>query len=124
MPKGAKPGERRGGRIKGTPNKRTEKREQAMHEVAEKIFAALPDAFEGDAHALLMTLYKDTTQPLVIRLDAAKAAIGYEKPRLSNVDAKLDATLGHYESQPIPVEERHSDALESPAGPAAGSDPT
>lgn len=93
-----------------------------MHEVAEKIISVLPGAFEGDAHALLMMLYKDTTQPLDIRLDAAKAAIGYEKPRLSNVDAKLDGTLGHYESQPIPVEERHSDALEGPAGTAADGD--
>lgn len=122
MPKGAKPGERRGGRSKGTPNKRTEKREQAMQEAAEKISAALGAPFEGDAHALLMTLYKDTAQPLDIRLDAAKAAIGYEKPRLSSVDANIDGTLGHYESQPIPVEERHSDAVASAKGPAVSGD--
>jgi hypothetical protein len=47
---------------------------------------ALPDAFEGDSYAFLATVYKDKTQPLHVRMDAAKTAIAYERPRLSNVE--------------------------------------
>ena len=47
----------------------------------------IPGCFEGDSHALLMAVYKDPENPLPIRLDAAKAAIAYEKPRLSAVEA-------------------------------------
>src|SRR5687767_9567326 len=70
------------GRPKGSKNKRTVEREVAMQKAAQAITAAIPEAFEGDAHALLMATYKDTALPLPTRLDAAKAAIGYEKPRL------------------------------------------
>lgn len=88
-----------------------------MQEAAERIGEVLGSAaFDGDAHALLVTLYKDTTQPLLIRLDAAKAAISYEKPRLSSVEANIDGALGTYAAQPIPTEERHP--LESATGPA------
>ena len=37
-----------------------------------------------------MAVYKDTTLPLQIRLDAAKAAIAYEKPRLAAVEHSGD----------------------------------
>jgi len=53
---------------------------------AQMIEQALPDAFKGDSHALLMSVYKDPTQPLPLRIDAAKAAIGYEKPKLAAVE--------------------------------------
>jgi hypothetical protein len=59
-----------------------------------KIAAALGvDAFEGDAHALLAAVYKDPAQPMELRMEAAKAAIGYEKPRLAAIDGNVDATL-------------------------------
>jgi hypothetical protein len=38
--------------------------------------------FKGDAHAFLMMVYKDPSLPLALRLDAAKAAITFEKPAL------------------------------------------
>lgn len=92
--RGSKPGERRGGRKRGAKNKRTLAREQAQVETAVKIAAALgADAFDGDAHALLMALYKDPAQPAELRMEAAKAAIGYEKPRLASVDGRVDANL-------------------------------
>ena len=60
--------------------------------------AAAP--FKGDAHALLVMIYQDQTLPLAIRLDAAKAAIPFEKPELAvmsltadEVDASSDAAL-------------------------------
>ena len=91
---GSKPGERRGGRQRGAKNKRTLALEQAQAETSVKIEAALgADAFDGDAHALLTSVYKDPSQPLGLRVDAAKAAIGYEKPRLSSVDGRVESTL-------------------------------
>ena len=59
------------------------------------------DAFKGDAHALLVMVYCDPRQPIELRIDAAKAAIGYEKPKLASIDAKVDVltevTLGEAE---------------------------
>lgn len=113
-------GKKTGGRKKGTPNRITQAREAAVEEAKEHIESVLgPAAFDGDAHALLMSIYKDTEQAMVIRLDAARAAIGYEKPKLSSVEATLEGTLGTYAAQPIPVEARDSDSVASPAGPAA-----
>ena len=83
MARGSRPGERRGGRQKGTPNKRSVALEEKVKEAAEIIEGALPEAFKGDAHALLMAIYKDPTHPMPLRIDAAKAAIGFEKPKLA-----------------------------------------
>ena len=80
---GSKPGERRGGRSVGIANKRTVEREQALTDAARMIESTLPDAFAGNAHAVLMAIYKDPRQPIELRLDAAKAAIRYEKPALA-----------------------------------------
>jgi hypothetical protein len=74
MPIGSKPNERRGGRQKGTPNKRTAAREQAVAEMLNVI----PEASQGDAHAFLMAIYKDPTMPVEMRIDAAKKAIHFE----------------------------------------------
>jgi hypothetical protein len=58
---------------------------------SEQIKAALgPDAFDGDAHALMMAVYKDPSQPIALRLEAAKAALPYEKPRLASIENKPD----------------------------------
>src|SRR5579883_2092108 len=96
MPRGSRPGERRGGRQPGTPNKRTVEREKAMREAALKAEEAIGEgAFSGDAHALLMMTYKDTALPLDTRLEAAKAAIAYEKPKLANIDQTLSGNVGY-----------------------------
>lgn len=72
------------GRPKGATNKIIRQRQEKLEAAARQIEDALPEAFKGDAHALLMAIYKDTKNELEIRIDAAKAAIGYEKPRLAN----------------------------------------
>jgi hypothetical protein len=90
MPRGAKPGERRGGRAAGVPNKRSDELNAAIQQTAAKLHEVLPSAFEGDAHALLMAVYKDPEHDWPIRVDAAKAAIRYEKPALSSVDSTGD----------------------------------
>lgn len=74
------------GRPPGSKNKRTHAREQATAAAAEKIAEALGEAFDGDAHALLMSVYKDPAIDLERRIDAAKAAIRYEKPALATVE--------------------------------------
>ena len=87
MARGAKPGERRGGRAKGTPNKRTAALEEATQRAAQVLAEELgEDAFPGDAHALLMAVYKDKRVDMPLRIEAAKAAAPYEKPRLNAVD--------------------------------------
>jgi hypothetical protein len=111
------------GRKPGSRNKRTEALQAAVEQKADEIAQRLgTKAFTGDAHALLMEIYKDTERPIELRVDAAKAAIGYEKPRLSSVEASLDGSIGTYSAAPIPVEERDSDAMARTAGAAVGSD--
>ena len=82
---GSKPGERRGGRQKGTPNKKTAEQKAAIKAAVEKVVGQLEEPFEGDGYAFLATVYKDTRQPIGVRLDAAKTAVAYERARLANV---------------------------------------
>ena len=93
--RGARPGERRGGRRRGTPNKLTAERQAAMAEVAAQIGQAIEGAFDGDSHALLVAIYKDPARPIELRLEAAKAAISYERPKLASIQhvGKDDAAL-------------------------------
>ncbi len=76
-----------GGRAKGTPNRRTQEMINAARETALRVLGE--DAFAGDAHALLQMVYRDPNQPIELRVDAAKAAIGYESPRLQAIDARV-----------------------------------
>jgi hypothetical protein len=68
-------------------------RREQLAKVAEELEEVIPGAFEGDSHALLMAVYKDTRNDMAMRLDAAKAAIGYEKPRLASIEANVKATV-------------------------------
>lgn len=84
MPKG---GKREGaGRPPGVKNKRTAEMAAAVAAAAKQIAAAIPDAFAGDAHALLMAVYKNEAHEWPLRVDAAKAAIRFEKPALNAVE--------------------------------------
>ena len=79
-----------GGRKAGTPNKRTVALRTATATAAERISATLgSEVFHGDAHALLMTVYKDLNQPIGLRMEAAKAALPYEKPRRASIENKI-----------------------------------
>jgi hypothetical protein len=66
----------------------------ASAEAAALLADVMPGAFEGDAHALLMAVYKDPLKEWPLRIDAAKAAIRYEKPALSSVEAQVDVDVG------------------------------
>ncbi len=78
------------GRPPGVQNKITVERMAKVEAAAQAIAEALPEAFAGDAHALLMSVYKDPSQEMSVRLDAAKAAIGFEKPRLGSTNVTMD----------------------------------
>ena len=79
MKGGKRPG---AGKPKGAKNKRTKERLKTIQKVTELVL----NAFPGDAHALMVAVYKDQMNDLYVRLDAAKAAIPYEKPRLSSIE--------------------------------------
>ena len=63
------------GRPPGVKNKTSPKSKAAFARIARKIERAVDGAFTGDAHAFLMTVYKDPAHQVDLRLDAAKAAI-------------------------------------------------
>ena len=94
------PGEYRG-RPPGIANKRTRELEakvksaQALAEdYLNERFEDLDErAFKWDAHTWLCVLYKDPRQPVEIRMDAAKAALPYEKPKLAAIAIKQETEL-------------------------------
>ena len=62
-------------RPKGSPNKRSIRSVLGARKLGKRIEAALgPDLFEGDAHAFLMAVYKNTKWPMELRIEAARAA--------------------------------------------------
>lgn len=79
-----------GGRKPGSKNHRTQELQAATMNAAVQIAEALGAAFDGDAHALLMAIYKDLSQPIELRIDAAKAAIRFEKPVLASLEARSE----------------------------------
>ncbi len=83
------------GRPKGAKSQRTIERERKVEAAAKALEGLLPEAFKGDAHAFLMAVYKDTSNPIKDRLAAATAAIGYEKPKLAAVEHSGGMTLTH-----------------------------
>lgn len=99
-------GRKTGGRKKGVKNKRTLAVAANVADARRRIGEALGDeAFSGDAHALLIAVYSDPNMPTDLRLEAARAAIPYEKPRLSSVE------LGNKDGEPLVVKIlRFSDA--------------
>lgn len=74
------------GRPKGAKNKLTIAKEEAAEKAAKTIAKAIPGAFQGNSHAYLMSIYKDPKQATPVRIDAAKAALPFEKPRLAAVE--------------------------------------
>jgi hypothetical protein len=67
---------------------------ESLADAAANITGALgAEAFEGDAHALLMAVYKDARQPIELRVAAAKAAIGFERPRLAAIEGKVEGVI-------------------------------
>jgi hypothetical protein len=76
MPRGSKPGERRGGRQKGTPNKKRERIAKIEHQVA---VGLMPIDF-------MLEAMRNTSLAFPWRADMAKAAAPYVHPRLATID--------------------------------------
>jgi hypothetical protein len=77
--RGSRPGERRGGRKKGTPNKRTAALRAAL--VAEL-------ELSGDTPlAALLSVMRNPALPLQLRFDAAKKAAPFCHPKLAPIPA-------------------------------------
>jgi|SRR6476660_9686610 hypothetical protein len=101
-------GYKTGGRQKGSKNKRTLLIENNTRQLLDHAGQILGEgAFEGDAHALLVQIYKNTHLPLELRLHAAKAAIRFEKPALAPVDSRGTFENVHYvvSDTPMTIEE-------------------
>ena len=64
----------------GRPPGRKNNRTLELEEAARRAMASLSDAFEGDAHAFLASVYKNTSLPLEVRIMAAGRALRVEKP--------------------------------------------
>ena len=88
-----KPTGRPPGRPKGSKTKRVTLPPAQMAAVAARVEQVIEGAFGGDAHAFLMTVYKDPSHALAARLAAATAAIRFEKPALQAIDVTSDGTL-------------------------------
>ena len=68
---------------------------RAAHDLAiEYLHEKIPNAFKWDAHALLCAVYKDPRMPIGRRIDAAKAAISYEKPSLASIKQEVTGPNG------------------------------
>ena len=88
MPRGSKPGERRGGRHRGTPNKTTALRDAAIFQaVADPNFLPL-DVF--------LALMRDASLPLDERITAAEAALPFvhRKPKARPADRPCQGDMG------------------------------
>lgn len=79
------------GRPKGARNKSSVDFEKALVEKAKQVEEIVDGAFSGDAHVYLMSIYKDPEMAIDKRIDAAKAALPYEKPKLQSVMHTGDA---------------------------------
>lgn len=84
MTRGSKPGERRGGRQKGTPNKTNAQREAEI-----KASGMTPLDY-------LMTVIRDEAKPPAERLKAAEIAVCYVHPKLSAIEANV--SLSNHEA--------------------------
>src|SRR5690349_14974734 len=70
------------GRKPGGKNRRTVEIEKAMQAVVAEFEAQHPNLFAGDGVTLLQTVYKNPDVPWDVRVDAAKAAAPFERPKL------------------------------------------
>lgn len=90
-----------GGRKPGSKNKRTVELEQKQQAIVETICDAMNvKVFEGDAHTFLMSVYKNPANKIELRVDAAKAALRFEKPQLASIETKSDVTVSYVAELP------------------------
>ena len=90
MPRGSKPGERRGGRQRGTPNKKT-----VLRNAASDAAAADPNSSPLN---FFLRLMRDPNLPADLRVDMAKSAAPFvhtrRKERLYSLQKSPTAVVG------------------------------
>lgn len=110
--RGALPGERRGGRTKGTPNKRTayrreqEAKHKARYEKAAAEGRINEDGYEVDEHGRVLgpvfgttpldfmrAVMNDRSMPVGFRMDAAHKVAPYIHPKLATVEVKQKSVV-------------------------------
>src|SRR5207302_8270258 len=91
------------GRKRGTVTAKTRRRQEVALRALEQGTTPLEVILEAMREA-----YRQ--QGAAAAVPYAKEAAPYVHPRLSAVDANIDGVIRQYAAQPIPVEERHSDA--------------
>jgi hypothetical protein len=102
MGRGAKPGERRGGRSKGTPNRRSVALREAMNKAVEDVEKS------GELKPLdfLLALIRDEQADRRDRLEAAKHAANFVHPRLISQDIRAETKAAYWISeQPLSLAE-------------------
>lgn len=104
MSRGSKPGERRGGRKKGTPNKATAKREA---EITASGLTPLD---------YMLNMLRDKDAVPEDRKWAAAQAAPYVHPRLASVEHSGDLTHTHEHAEPAQAAAEATDIFHSPAG--------
>jgi hypothetical protein len=89
---GSRPGERRGGRKKGTPNRATVLRDKGIIALDLPESTAIVDALkhpgDGDAVDFLTRIYRDPEMPISVRIDCAKVVAPFHRPRLTQVTGR------------------------------------
>jgi hypothetical protein len=103
-----------GGRKPGSKNRRTRELESEQIKLVDRISEIISDPFDGDAHALLVCIYKDQSRDISLRLDAAKAAIRFEKPALGAVETGPEV-LERYVAR-VPVKSETTEAWQQQHG--------
>jgi len=73
------------GRPPGSRNPNTKAKREAIKAVVAQFEATTPNVFEGDAVALMQLIYRDPSQDMGLRLDAAKSAAKFERPTLAAI---------------------------------------
>lgn len=101
------------GRPKGAKSKRTIEAAEKAKQVIAAVEAAVPGAFEGDGHALLIAVYKDPRHPIELRVDCAKAAMTREKPALAAIDVTSQNEHVVHTISDKPVDRTGEDWLEA-----------
>ena len=79
------------GRPKGSTSKVILARRTLAAKAGDRAARRINNPFDGDSHEFLASVYKDPMQPLMKRIEAAKAAIQFEKPKLGSIIHGADA---------------------------------
>jgi hypothetical protein len=120
MPRGSKPGERRGGRQRGTPNKKT-----ALRNAAINAAAADPNISPLE---FLLGLMRDVSLPIELRVDMAAAAAPLfhaklKAPKRDQNAPKTWTLIDAIDGQPGPGSKGRIKLVAKPKPPAADGPP-